>query len=474
MSDVFGEGRVQLKGTSTIVDTRDPGQFKPIEGMDDAFFDPVTGNFLDRSGSVLARDKFDFERTVAFPEKQRQFDITTRGGALSAAAQTQLGLDQLLTTRGVEEVQQPRLGQTAAAQGELGLAQLLDERINAAITARADPGNFVEAEFLSRALQPPDPSIPGPRFEDPVSLRNVLAKLAATPAPTFNDTTGLEEIITSLTGLGAGAVDEPTLTRTGATPTAAPTEPTLANVEQPPVIRPDDPGRFDTLRALGVSEADISALMAVSERQAGATRPEAPATSPTLANVAPPPTTQGVGAGLADPAFAEEIRRFQLANPGVTFAHGGKTDGEPFIAGDPQVAGVPNPELIIPGKGGDKVIPLNSLRHLAFGTEFGAPASQTDRTIQQLPSLRFLRGETTPAEFGQLATGTTPGAFGTQLPEAGGVNLRQLFRLAESPISTSLISSLLRSGSRTLEDLISRVRARAPVGQAVSTSMIRT
>lgn len=82
--------------------------------------------------------------------------------------------------------------------------------------------------------------------------------------------------------------------------------------------------------------------------------PTAPARRPT-------PAAPGV------PAVGNGLQQWKKHVPAM--AHGGPVPhGQPFIAGDPQKDGKPNPELIVPTPMGTQVVPLKDLPKLAYGT----------------------------------------------------------------------------------------------------------
>ncbi len=528
-------GRAFIKGTDTIVDLRKGGQFAAVEGIEDVFYDPVSGQFIDRAGDRLAQDKFEFEKLME-TEEARLLGITTEQSGIAAAGTLQTGLQGLLDERAISGIEQPRLGQEAGGTLAGKLLEILDRRGEVTAIAQADPGRFVEAEFLRRGLQAPE-AREVPLFGDTQLLEGIIQQLTSTQAPEFGDTSKLEGLINDLIITSQEAKTETPVTT--AAPVAAPSKPTV-----------------DT-RTL----ADF-------RREQGT------------------------------PEFA--ITELDLSSPYPTLAHGGTTEENVMIVGDPQQPGVPNPEIVIDHPDGSiEVIPLNQLvgfrhgtgtvtakegkrrglPHYAHGTEFtsetgntfssftedqtstalleqlqregrlsgrglftlqsrqeeaeaaaveqtrlakeesdrlaestlvratsaphieptppaptpkpdlSTPATitpqvipqavptvpiQTDETFQNLPVLQFLKGMISRAAFNKLPTGNFEGAFGTQLPEAGQLNFNRLQDILNDPITVKLLESLFRSGSRDFGSEVERVKARAPIGQARATSGIRS
>lgn len=90
-------------------------------------------------------------------------------------------------------------------------------------------------------------------------------------------------------------------------------------------------------------------------------------------------------------------------------------------------------------------------------------APQSDANIQNLPSISQLMGN----RYGQLSISPTfQGAFGTQLPEARGINYGRYLDIRQDPLTYGLLSSLYRSGSRNLDAEAAIARRYAPIGNA--------
>lgn len=100
--------------------------------------------------------------------------------------------------------------------------------------------------------------------------------------------------------------------------------------------------------------------------------------------------------------------------------------------------------------------------------------SYPNSAYQNLPSLQYLLGRLSPGAYNTLATGTAQGAFGTQAPESGSINYKRALDISQDPISQALLESIYSSANRDYLSEVSRAKARAPFGQAVNTSLVRT
>ena len=122
---------------------------------------------------------------------------------------------------------------------------------------------------------------------------------------------------------------------------------------------------------------------------------------------------------------------------------------------------------------------LKKMKKFAYGSDMFNPDSlqlktYSDEDYQNLPSLRYLQGNMPTRQYETLATGNATGAFGQQLPESGNINYNKYLRLAKDPVSLAMVASSYKSGSRDLFAEVARAKARAPFGQAVQTSLIRS
>lgn len=100
--------------------------------------------------------------------------------------------------------------------------------------------------------------------------------------------------------------------------------------------------------------------------------------------------------------------------------------------------------------------------------------SYNDAAYQNLPLLQYLQGLIGDQQFGTLATGTTPGAFGTRIPEAGATNYGRMLQLQKDPVAWGMAQSLYKSANRDIGQTLAKAKARAPLGQTVATSLVRT
>jgi hypothetical protein len=92
-----------------------------------------------------------------------------------------------------------------------------------------------------------------------------------------------------------------------------------------------------------------------------------------------------------------------------------------------------------------------------------------------MPNVQYAQNYANQNAYNQLGVGGVNSAFGVQLPDVGGLNLRQLNDIAIDPDAWGALSSLYSSGNRNLQSIYNRVMANAPLGNAVnSQSLIRT
>lgn len=91
-----------------------------------------------------------------------------------------------------------------------------------------------------------------------------------------------------------------------------------------------------------------------------------------------------------------------MLNPSLPMrAMGGPVaPGQPFIAGDPQSDGTPNPELIVPTPAGTQVIPLKQLPQLAYGTT----PSTVNYSDAYVPGFSGIKNGGAGGAFGEVRT----------------------------------------------------------------------
>lgn len=315
------------------------------------------------------------------------------------------------------------------------LQQIYDQRTGKAIDLHANPGDTVAREYAVRALQAPQ----------------------GTSTPAYTNVDALSEVIRKLIDYQPNAAPVAPEVQQAPMPTA----PNQSTYTPPAVL--SGQGSTGTAPAQGTSSYDPYAT-----------------------------TTQGEQP--LDAATAEALRvateAARAQSGGMTFARGIQgTTAKTFISGDPRVPGQPNPELVeITGQNvRTKVTPLakaagklsgKKVKKFAEGTN---PAesdlmltSYPDEVYQNDPSLKYLQGGSTAQQYNTLKTGTTPGAFGTALPESGSINYGKFLDVARDPVSLARIASFYKSGNRDIAAEVARAKARAPFGQAVQTSLIRT
>ena len=117
---------------------------------------------------------------------------------------------------------------------------------------------------------------------------------------------------------------------------------------------------------------------------------------------------------------------------------------------------------------------VNGVQAFANGTPDVEMPSYADSYYQNFPSLKYMQGGMGDSSYNTLSTGSATGAFGTKVPESGAINYRKYLNVARDPISLAALSSLYSSANRNLAAEVARARARAPLGQAMRTNLVRT
>ncbi len=367
------------------------------------------------------------------------------------------------------------------------LQQAYDARTNNAIKLTADPGNFIERESAVRALG-------APGYTNVQGYKNVDA---------------LDEVIKKLINYQPGA--QPVQPAAGTM--AMPGAPNTSSFQLPPGLQ-DIINQLTNAKAMPPAAGTPAATSTVGtpvvgaptavNHVTGAAPPVAAATAVTpkavLPGVTKAPLTDGMGhtwdeaqqswtndtdGSLNDGkghSWDSGIQGWKNDNDGTPYyATGGAgvTDRQ-FIAGDPQANGRPNPEMIQIHNPGPRttasITPLQgAVRAFAYGD---APnvnlRSYSDDAYQNYPTLKYFDGRMPGSSYDTLNTGHATGAFGAQLPESGAINYGRFLNIQKDPLSLALLTSSYRSGSRDLLSEVARAKARAPFGQAVQTSLIRT
>lgn len=90
--------------------------------------------------------------------------------------------------------------------------------------------------------------------------------------------------------------------------------------------------------------------------------------------------------------------------------------------------------------------------------------SYSDEDYQNLPVLRFLQGRMSPEEYANYAGGMASGAFGTELPLSGSMNMSNIMEILQNPDAADVLRSLYRSGNLNWDALVGLAAARAPAG----------
>lgn len=325
-------------------------------------------------------------------------------------------------------------GLSATLQG------LYDARTQNAINLAANPQDLVAREYAVRALQEPP----------------------ATNVPGYTNVDTLGEVIRKL-------IDYQ--------PTAAPTPPAPGQAPAPPIR--------EGLSQVYNPEPEPTTFTGW--------QPSPGASFQTLPEGSQPGTQSGPQSGpqvdtTNSSGWSSRLRDAYAKHGVQSFARGTLgTSARQMVIGDPQADGRPNPEMVQvhnPGKNTRvQVTPLKSamrmmkgVRHYAYGTD--APnvnlKSYSDEAYQNFPTLAYAQGRMSKAKYNTLATGLARGAFGTEVPESGSLNYARYLDIAKDPEAAASLSSFYNAANRSLASTVAQAKARAPLGQAIQTSLIRT
>lgn len=369
--------------------------------------------------------------------------------------QVQAGQNTYGTQAGMYNVNEGNRSTNLQTAGTLAgaLQQLYDERTGKAIDLQANPSDIVAREYAVRALQEPQ----------------------GTTQPAYQNVDSLMEVIKRL-------IDYQ--------PTKQPTAPTLP----PAPATPTTPSWAEVQNVGNAAGAQVQPSIA----QAVSPKPASPASAPAAAAPASP---QGMTIGGV----------WYPLQPGtVAMAAGGTTRASQMIVGDEQVPGVPNPERVSidwknhttqvmpmrpdniaraamlqrsmggrgqPNRAQGVKSTFGPIRAYAYGTDNPPNANLTsypDEVYQNFPSLKYLQGGLGEAAYNTLKTGSAAGAFGTRAPESGSINYGRYLDIARDPVSEAALGSIYSSANRSLMSAVAAAKARAPFGQAVQTSLVRT
>ena len=362
------DGTSRINGTEIIIDTRVKGEFKPVSGADGYLVDPITGQIIDLNGNQISRDQLtetirsnrvreglsakELANSIYGTDVEAELgrgklalDTTLGVGDINlraATSENEQALKNILETNGLNlesflgtgnlnigatNAETGRLnaltGRTTAA-GQLSADQqkLQDARTLAVIDLMANPNDFVEREYATRALNAP-PGYTGPAFRDNPDIQRAINELFATP-----DVSGLLPTYTA--------------------PTYQPA--VLPNASLPRVTAPAPQPQAQRTTVSTTPTTDITG--------AGYTN-----NNVTPANQ--PASTHFREVGVPDWALAP----LGYAYGTDKYAHGNEgTKEQQFITGDPQLDGGPNPELIeINNPGPNTTTSVTPLRDMAKG-----------------------------------------------------------------------------------------------------------
>ena len=406
------------------------------------------------------------------------------------------------TQAGIYDTQERTRSSNLQQAGSLSglFQQLLDERTNKAIEAQLNPGDFLAREAQVRAMNAP----------------------TGTENPAFKDDETLKKIIDAL--INYKPAEAPQAPAAGTL--TAPVAPVAGAFQAPaPIAMPSGGygggGAVTTGGATSGGGQITAEAMARLKTAAGVTSSQQLPPSQTSSGAysgVPASSLSGltsgqralVTTGTAGPSLRDDYLDYKIYDPnrnnyeyqkGESISPGssiwlerlayGMKQGRmhEFISGDPQADGMPNPEMITIHNPGKKtrvsVTPIKNAmqmrgkKKMAYGSDMFDPAtlklkSYPDEAYQNYPTLSYFQGRTPKAAYDTLATGTASGAYGARLPESGAINYGRYLNVAKDPVSLAMLASSYKSGSRDLFAEVARAKARAPFGQAVQTSLIRT
>jgi len=231
------DGTLRMNGTEIVIDPRMQGDYKPVVGAPGYLVDPLSGNVIDTNGNQIRREELQESiRSNRAAEDiswanvglgSRRLDLDTELGRFDSDLAAELGrgrlnldtvlgvgghnleaaateneqmLRNILETNGLNlesflgtgnlnvnatNAETQRLnaltGRTAAAGGlATDLQQLQDARTFGVIDLMANPNDFVEREYATRALLSP-PGYSGPAFRDDPRISSIIDELMQTP-----------------------------------------------------------------------------------------------------------------------------------------------------------------------------------------------------------------------------------------------------------------------------------------------------
>jgi len=369
--------------------------------------------------------------------------------------------------------------------------QILDQRTGKAIESQLNPGDWLAREAQVRAMTAPQ-GTETPAYSDFPELKIIIDMLkntaggGAKPVGPDANTFQLPDLLKSLIEYTPTA-PPPT---TGVVATPAPPQVATPPPAQTPAASPiptyPGPGAGGAPTAdnfSGVRNEDVAELL----------------------------SGQGklITTGTLGPSYGRDYTNFKVFNPSKNnyqyqpddeiaagtpvwlqkFAYGVRKSRNPqFVSGDPQADGKPNPEVVTIHNPGKKtrvsVTPVKNAKQMQGKRKFalGADAfdpnnlkikSYPDEAYQNYSSLDYLKGGS-KNQYNKLNTGMFQGYGGAMLPESGAINYGNYLNVAKDPVSLAMLASHYKTGSRDLFAEVARAKARAPFGQAVQTSLIRS
>lgn len=385
------------------------------------------------------------------------------------------------------------------------LQKIMDARTQSAIALKANPGDYIQEEYATRALGNPN-GTSNPAYSNVDALSEVIHRLInyqpppAPTAPVINN----GQPITPPTPPNQATFTPPPGAMGNPIPPAGGTPPPPVNHAPAPIIpHPAQPippsGGMDTTGPGVMNDhlghysydggrtwQDNSGHYSYDGTNWLNKSDNTPWHDPSLG------TMSTAGSSTSSPTLGT-ISTAGSSIPAL--ALGGGTTARQFIAGDPQRPGVVNPEMVQilnPGpRTTAKVTPLlQGIRNMrkpkfADGTDpnlnpYGDPnnpnlPSYPDSVYQNLPVVRYNQDSNYGSIYNTLAKGYTTGAFGQQVAEPGSFNYRDYTQhVANDPVALAMLTSSYKAANRDLASTVARAQQRAPFGTSIQTSLIKS
>lgn len=432
-----GTNKALIRGTNTTVDISQPGNFKSVlddKGMPTGYMvDTATGQTLNASGNKIAADTL-------------QHNIENDKAQL--LIQQQNANTQAQATRQTGEYQQGSLAETIRsnkAAEQRAADQLAAQKAETIAKLQADPGNFAQREFTIRGLTAPSEVAAQEQARidvaDPVKQK-LLAdqQKGAVLAAAWNAGMNTGDFTDYSRGGGTAAIPK---FATGGMTTA-------------PQMIVGDPQQGQPVGNPEVVSNPTQAPVSVTPLN-GVTQPQTQPDDQSTESTEPNPAADTVMTiskimamigKLIKPGDSTEVAK-DIGM--VLMGHMQKGAGSIKSASNSGMPDMPD-----------------GMPKFAYGTPnlrdiYGfSPTANED--IQQLPSISQLSNPDYRTTLSKDLTFN--GGFGTQLPEARGINYGSYLQLREDPTSYGLISSLYRTGSRNLDSEAAIAKRFAPIGNA--------